>query len=382
MAGTTYSKFFWQDWQGDLELKMCSLGAQGWWMRLLCVAGAANDRGRVTIAGRKPLPDDMRRATGCINVTDEEISAWESELVHNKVCDQDPDGVLVSRRQRRAADRSHPQIAGGKARARTAARNGGRFAPADDQQAHQQKTPAGASSAGGGNINRNSGITPAHQHQKPATISHQPESINHQPHTPTPETFEQKLGKIAKLGQALGFDPTTARNGHRFIEDLVRLEADGFDFELDILATIQERRATGSVPRDLGSLSYFRKAFEAKRETRKLTGAIAEARASAPVEQTDTTGWDKRLLRWLESGWWPPQYGPRPLAGNCLAPPDRIAAAKVRWEEQGGHPRGAFPADPNGRFLDWKDLRDLREDPNVDYGNRALNVVAIPRRTA
>jgi uncharacterized protein YdaU (DUF1376 family) len=205
--------------------------------------------------------------------------------------------------------------------------------------------------------------------------------------TPTPKvvvpptTFQEKIRKVDRLGTALGFDLSTSRGGPRFIEELVRLEADGFDFELDILATIQERRAAGSVPRDLGSLAYFRKAFEAKRDARKLTAAIAEQRANAPIEQTDESGWSKRLARWLESGWWPPQYGPRPRSGSCAAPADLVSLAQQRWEEQGGHPRGAFPADPNGRFHEWKDLRDLRESPDVDYGNRALNVVAIPRRT-
>jgi uncharacterized protein YdaU (DUF1376 family) len=194
------------------------------------------------------------------------------------------------------------------------------------------------------------------------------------------ESFQEKIVKVNRLGQALGFDPTTARNGHRFIEDLVRLEADGFDFELDILATIQERRTQGSVPRDLSSLAYFRKAFEAKREGRKISAALAEARANAPVEQTDAAGWDKRLKSWLEGGYWPSKYGPRPRSGKCLAPADRVALALKLWEEQGGHPKGAFPADPNGRFQDWKDLRNLRDDPDSDYGNAALNVVAIPRR--
>lgn len=162
----------------------------------------------------------------------------------------------------------------------------------------------------------------------------------------------------------------------------MRLQADGFDFELDILATIQERRETGSIPRDLGSLAYFRKAFEAKKQGRQLVAAVTEARANTPVEETDAAGWDYRLAKWLEHGYWPARFGPRPRSGKCLAAPDRVALALARWEEQGGHPRQGFPADPNGRIVAWKDLRDLRDSPDTDYGNAALNVVAMPRRTA
>lgn len=203
--------------------------------------------------------------------------------------------------------------------------------------------------------------------------------------TPTPKavvlpTFEENIRKVDRLGTALGTNLTTARNGPKFIEELVRLQADGFDFELDILATINDRRQGGTIPRDLGSLAYFRKAFEAKRTARLVMVAIVEQRATEPVEDTDLRGWQKRLDQWLDGGYWPPRFGPRPYGDGCRAPAALVGVAKLAWEAQGGHPAGAFPADANGRFLPWKDLRDLRENPDVDYGNRALNVVAIPRR--
>lgn len=33
-----WAKFFWADWAGDNCLSLCTLAAQGLWMRLLCIA--------------------------------------------------------------------------------------------------------------------------------------------------------------------------------------------------------------------------------------------------------------------------------------------------------------------------------------------------------
>jgi hypothetical protein len=290
------------------------------------------------------------------------------ELVRNKVCDQDPDGVLVSRRQRRAADRSHPQVAGGKARAKSATRTGGRFAPAGDQQAHQQKTPAGASNAGGENINGNIGIPPADQQSKPATINHQPSSISHQP----PSSMAENISRVARLGEALGFDPTTARNGHRFIEDLVRFQADGFDFELDILPAIRSMRSEGRIPRDLGSLAYFRKPIEAAKTARQIVEAAGAQRAEA-AGAIGRDGWRTAMERFLRDGAWiSPAIGPSPIQDGCLAPAAMLEKARAKWNEQGQHPEVDF----FNRDRPWRS-NAVFETPAPFWGD---NVVAMPRR--
>lgn len=350
MAGTTYSKFFWADWRADPGVQLCSLAARGLWIELLTLMADTADAS-VRVNGKAATVEqiaELCRSRG------QDVEPLLQELEDNGVFSRDQDGTIYGRRMRKDLLKLRRSSAGGKRSAQVRASTG-KLIPTASKGVHEVVVPT--------------------------TINHQPESINHQPQKPPPETFEQKLGKIARLGEALGFDPTTARNGHRFIEDLVRLQADGFDFELDILATIQERRAAGSIPRDLGSLAYFRKAFEAKRETRKLTTGIAEQRANAPFEDTDEAGWVRRLRNWLDGGSWKPQFGPLPRLEGCRAPEPWLGQARAKWDEQGGHPAGGFPADPNGRYREWKDLRDLRDDPEVDYGNRALNVVAIPRRT-
>ena len=36
--GQRWSKFWWGDWQNDKALRLCSIGARGLWMEMLCIA--------------------------------------------------------------------------------------------------------------------------------------------------------------------------------------------------------------------------------------------------------------------------------------------------------------------------------------------------------
>lgn len=356
MVGTTYAKFFWQDFQADDELRMCSLGAQGLWMRYLCLAARAVPIGHVLVSGRKPNPSDVRRVTGCVE-TDDQIVAYEKELVDSGVCNTTREGVLVSRRLVRDARRRSISVEGGKARQKqiteTTAKNG-------------------------------IGSSRSVQQGDSATIYHQPESISHQPSAK--DTAAKDASDFQKIVEALGIDPTTSKNGWRWIDQLIRLKSqDGLDVELDLLPVILAAKSENRIPRDLGGPAYFRKAALEHRQGRAAMEAIETARANAPVEQTDEKGWHFRLERWLDSGYWPPQWGPRPRSGACLAPPTMLAGALKVWQAQGNHPQGGFPADPNGRYLPWDQLRNVRSDPHVDYGERPWpgdNVVSLSSRAA
>lgn len=46
-----WGKFFWADWLSDPKLKLCSLSAQGLWMRMLCIAAEAQPVGYVVLEG-------------------------------------------------------------------------------------------------------------------------------------------------------------------------------------------------------------------------------------------------------------------------------------------------------------------------------------------
>lgn len=171
---------------------------------------------------------------------------------------------------------------------------------------------------------------------------------------------------------------------------MIQFEQNGISFEQDMLPVITEHRAKGRIPRDLNSLAYFRKPFEAHKQAREIGAKIAETRAeqiaNEPFQDTHYRGWQHRFEMWLDSGYWPARYAERPRSGKCRAPADLLQNALEKWAAQGGHPTMGFPARDNEPMELWKGLRDLRMplDPSTDYGDGPLPGQAnvIPLRKA
>jgi len=90
---------WWADWANDNALSLCSLAAQGLWMRLLCLAAQNEPYGSILIGGRQPSeaelaklikpPLDLRRFQRLL-----------AELERRNVIKQDADGTLFSSRMR------------------------------------------------------------------------------------------------------------------------------------------------------------------------------------------------------------------------------------------------------------------------------------------
>ncbi|RWE66122.1 MAG: hypothetical protein EOS63_34745 [Mesorhizobium sp.] len=95
MSGTIWSKFFWSDWESDPNLRLCSLAAQGLWMRMLCIAAAHEPIGYVAIAGKGLDETALARLAGCAEA---ELGALLSELGGNRVFSRDRHGRIYSRR--------------------------------------------------------------------------------------------------------------------------------------------------------------------------------------------------------------------------------------------------------------------------------------------
>lgn len=90
-----WSKFFWQDWEADQALKLCSLSAQGLWMRMLCIAATHDPVGYVSVAG-KPLDETgLARLTGA---SESEVAILLHELDQHGVFSRDRHGRIYSRR--------------------------------------------------------------------------------------------------------------------------------------------------------------------------------------------------------------------------------------------------------------------------------------------
>lgn len=88
-----WSKFNWDAWDTDAPLAMCSMGAQGFWMRLLCLCAKAD--GFLLINNKKPSDAELAFIT---RQPAEQVVAWLAELAGREVFSRDRKGVIYSRR--------------------------------------------------------------------------------------------------------------------------------------------------------------------------------------------------------------------------------------------------------------------------------------------
>ena len=95
MTEHRWSKFWWQDYEGDDALRVVSLAAQGLWMRMLCVMHKGTPYGHLTINGRAPTP---RQIAMMASASEREVVKLLSELEESGVFCTTEDGVIYSRR--------------------------------------------------------------------------------------------------------------------------------------------------------------------------------------------------------------------------------------------------------------------------------------------
>ena len=93
--GHRWSKFWWQDWQGDTALRGCSYAARGLWMEMLCIAHEAERCGHLLINGKQPTAQKLATITGG---TEKEVSRLLAELEGEGVFSRADDGTIYCRR--------------------------------------------------------------------------------------------------------------------------------------------------------------------------------------------------------------------------------------------------------------------------------------------
>jgi hypothetical protein len=92
-----WGKFYWSDWADDPALALCSLAAQGLWMRLLCIAAQGTPYGHVTVNGKPPSMSDLAKLVRPRPRTTF-VERLIAELERNGVVERAACGCLVSRR--------------------------------------------------------------------------------------------------------------------------------------------------------------------------------------------------------------------------------------------------------------------------------------------
>lgn len=103
-------KFYPSDWRADPALRMCSIGARGLWMEMLCVMHEANPRGALMVNGNPVTERQLAGLTGCAL---KEVLSLLEELEAAGVFSRD-NGVIFSRRMRRDDEKAERDKANGR----------------------------------------------------------------------------------------------------------------------------------------------------------------------------------------------------------------------------------------------------------------------------
>ena len=111
MSARRWAKFWWQDWQRDPALRMCSLAARGAWIEMLCLMADADPVGHLLVNGRSP---NMRQLSAVLGCSEREATKLVTELEENGVFSRTDDGTIFSRRMVRDKAISDEAAANGK----------------------------------------------------------------------------------------------------------------------------------------------------------------------------------------------------------------------------------------------------------------------------
>lgn len=136
-----WSKFFWSDYEADEGLRVCSLAAQGLWMRMLCLMARATPKGELRIAGE---PCSVRDLAKLVSESDETVDALLGELRRRGVFSTTRAGVIFSRRIRNDTIISRKRAESG---AKGAAVTNGKYGTKSDLPQQNVSKPPGKSSA-------------------------------------------------------------------------------------------------------------------------------------------------------------------------------------------------------------------------------------------
>lgn len=107
-------QFYPGDWLNDLNLGMCSLAAQGLWLRMMCVAHQGDPYGHLKV-NHMVIPLD--KLAELVGRSTDEIKPLIDELERMHVFSRDEDGAIYSRRmvsdEKKRQDRSTKGALGG-----------------------------------------------------------------------------------------------------------------------------------------------------------------------------------------------------------------------------------------------------------------------------
>jgi len=233
MTANPWDKWFWNDWDNDPNLRLCSLAAQGLWMRILCVMAKSEPKGYLKVSG---LPCSVGDLAQLVGRPLDEVSELFAELESRKVFSRDRHGIAFNRRMIR--DQKKAKVA------RKNGKKGG-----NPSLSNQRKILPSVNPPVGSPDNPLSG-----NNQKPEARSQKPDKKE--------RDVDDRAADRDPIREALTSigawdDPNCRINGARVL-DWIR---QGADLDLDIIPTLQAvidkaRRTQGAnwLP---STMSYF-----------------------------------------------------------------------------------------------------------------------------
>lgn len=91
-------KFYPSDWRSDAMLRLCSSGARGLWVEMMCIMHEAEQYGSLLVNGKRI---DKKQLAGLAGLPEKDCTSFLLELEGNGVFSRDEDGTIYSRRMRR-----------------------------------------------------------------------------------------------------------------------------------------------------------------------------------------------------------------------------------------------------------------------------------------
>jgi len=96
-------KFYPQDWRGDPKLRMCSIGARGLWVEMICLMHEAEPYGHLLI---NKVPVTNRQLASLAGIPQADCMKYLLELESSGVYSRTPEKTIFSRRMVRDEEKS------------------------------------------------------------------------------------------------------------------------------------------------------------------------------------------------------------------------------------------------------------------------------------
>jgi len=106
VSGLPWGKFFWKDWLTDPALSVCSLAAQGLWMRMLCIMSMSEPPGHLILPPTRRSESEAKQVARMCHSDARQVRPLLDELETRRVFSRDNGGMIISRRMIRDAELS------------------------------------------------------------------------------------------------------------------------------------------------------------------------------------------------------------------------------------------------------------------------------------